>query len=274
MDKIGIIAGSGVLPVLIAKDASLRGYHVVALAIEDLADREIESYAHITHWINIGKFGKLIKTLHQHQIKHVIVAGKVPKSLPYKSKIMPDMRAIKFLFSLKSRSDQAILNAFAEELSSEGIEILETTLFSPELVTPEGLLTASPPVREELKDVEFGWRIAKEIGRLDIGQTVVVKGQAVMAVEAIEGTDEAILRGGSLAGEGAVVVKVCRPNQDMRLDVPTVGITTLDNMIKVKARVLAIEAGKSIIVNREDFIKKAELNGISVLGYKGDTALM
>ncbi len=269
METIGIIAGLGTLPLLVARDAAKQGYRVIAVAIENLAEGDIESCVHETHWINVGKLGRLIKILKQNDIKRVIVAGKVPKSLLYKSQITPDLRAIKLLFTLKDRSDDAILNAFAEELRGEGIEIIDTTSFSPELITPEGLLTPSPPVREEMRDVEFGWRIAKEIGRLDIGQTVVVKGQAVMAVEAIEGTDEAILRGGSLAGQGAVVVKISKPKQDMRLDVPTVGIMTLECMIKVKARLLALEAGRSIIVDREDFLRKAESAGISVLGYKG-----
>jgi DUF1009 family protein len=269
VETIGLIAGSGALPLIIARDVAQRHYRVVAIAIEDLAEPEIESYAHATYWINVGKLGRLINLLHQHQIKRVIVAGKVPKTLLYKSKITPDLRAIKLLFTVKGRSDEAILNAFKEELQGEGIEIIDTTAFSPEIVTPVGLLTSIPPTQQEMKDIEYGWFIAKEIGRLDIGQTVVVKGQAVMAVEAIEGTDEAILRGCSLAGEGAVVVKISRPNQDMRLDVPTVGMTTLENMIKGKARVLALEAARSIIVDKVEFIKRAESAGISVVGYSG-----
>ncbi len=269
METIGIIAGSGALPLIIAKDVAQRQYKVIAIAIENLADPEIESLAHATYWINVGKLGKLIKLLHQNEIKRVIVAGKVPKSLLYRSKITPDLRAIKLLFTVKGRSDETLLNAFREELQNEGIEIIDTTTFSPGLITPIGLLTSMPPSHQEMKDIEYGWFIAKEIGRLDIGQTVVVKAGAVMAVEAIEGTDEAILRGCSLAGQGAVVVKISRPNQDMRLDVPTVGLTTLENMIKGKARVLVLEAGKSIIVDKEDFINRAESAGISVLGYNG-----
>lgn len=269
MKKIGIIAGSGVLPVQIAKDAKNMGYEVFVIALENLSDTSIQDHDWKTFWINIGKIGKLISTLKDNEIKKVVIAGKVPKTLLYKSKITPDLRAIKILFSLKDRTDDAILNAFAKELKEEGIEIIETTTFSPNLLTPEGLLTSSPPVSEELKDVEFGWRIAKEIGRLDIGQTVVVKGLAVMAVEAIEGTDEAILRGGQLGGEGTVVVKVSKPQQDMRLDVPTIGLTTIESMMKVKARVLAIEAGKTIIVDRERVLKLADSATISILGYSG-----
>ncbi|MFQ3574214.1 MAG: UDP-2,3-diacylglucosamine diphosphatase LpxI [Thermodesulfovibrionales bacterium] len=269
MKKIGIIAGSGALPIQIAKDANCKGYEVFVLALENLADTSIQDNAHKTFWVNIGRLGKLIGILKDNGIKEVVIAGKVPKTLLYKSKITPDLRAIKLLFSIKDRTDDAILNAFANELKGEGIEIIDTTTFSPNIVTPEGLLTTNPPNAAELKDIEFGWKIAKEIGRLDIGQTVVVKGLAVMAVEAIEGTDEAIIRGGNLGGEGTVVVKVSKPQQDMRLDVPTVGMTTLESMIKVKARVLAVEAEKTIIVDRSNFLDKADTVGISVVGYKG-----
>ncbi len=196
------------------------------------------------------------------------MAGKVPKSLLFKSKVIPDLRAVKLLFSLKDKSDDSILLAIAKELEKDGIKLLNTADFSSSLMTPEGILTDERLSENEWKDIAFGWKIAKEIGRLDIGQTVVVKDQAVMAVEAIEGTDEAILRGGKLAGEGAVVVKVAKPKQDMRFDVPVVGMNTLKSMIEVNARVLAIEAGKSILLQRKKVIKEADEAGVSVVGYK------
>ncbi|MDI6727809.1 MAG: UDP-2,3-diacylglucosamine diphosphatase LpxI, partial [Thermodesulfovibrionales bacterium] len=213
-----------------------------------------------------GKLGELIDTLKKFDVKEAIMAGKVSKTLLYKSKLTPDMRAVKLLFSLKDKSDDSILNAITKELEKEGIHVIDTPTFSPHLLTPEGVLTDDPPTMDEWKDIEFGWRIAKEIGRLDIGQTVVVKGQAVMAVEAIEGTDEAILRGGKLSGEGAVVIKVSKPHQDMRLDVPVIGLDTLKSMVEVGARVIAVEAQRSMIVNREQLIKEAEESGISVVG--------
>ncbi len=266
--QIGIIAGAGELPEIIAKDAKERGYKVTTVAFENLASEELNRLSDEIKWLNVGKFGDLINTLKACNVKEAIMAGKVPKSLLYKSKVTPDMRAIKLLFSLKNKSDDAILNAIAGELEREGIHIVDTATFSPHLLTPEGVLTKTKVTNDEWKDVEFGWKIAKEIGRLDIGQTVVVKGQAVMAVEAIEGTDEAILRGGKWAGEGAVVIKVSKPHQDMRLDVPVIGLNTLKTMIKVKARVLAIEAQKSIIINRGKMIKEAESAGISIAGVK------
>ncbi len=264
--NIGIIAGTGDIPMIIARDARERGFRVISIALENLASHDLNRVSDEIKWINAGKLGELIDTLKKFDVKEAIMAGKVSKTLLYKSKLTPDMRAVKLLFSLKDKSDDSILNAITKELEKEGIHVIDTPTFSPHLLTPEGVLTDDPPTMDEWKDIEFGWRIAKEIGRLDIGQTVVVKGQAVMAVEAIEGTDEAILRGGKLSGEGAVVIKVSKPHQDMRLDVPVIGLDTLKSMVEVGARVIAVEAQRSMIVNREQLIKEAEESGISVVG--------
>lgn len=266
--NIGIIAGTGELPEIIAKDARERGIKVITMALENLASPELDKHSDEIRWINAGKLGTLIDTLKNFEVKEAIMAGKVPKSLLYKTKVTPDLRAAKLLFSLKDRSDDSILNAIAKELKKEGINIIDTMAFSPHLLTPEGILTEDPPTKDEWNDIEFGWKIAKEIGRLDIGQTVVIKGMAVMAVEAIEGTDEAILRGGVLSGEGAVVVKVSKPQQDMRLDVPVIGNETLKSMTAARARVLAVEAYKSIMLNREGFIREAKGSGITIVGIK------
>jgi DUF1009 family protein len=268
--QIGIIAGTGELPVIIAKDARERGYKVITVALENLASLEMDSVSDEIRWVNPGKFGELIDTLKKYQIKEAIMAGKVSKSLLYKSKLTPDLRAVKLLFSIKDKSDDAILTAITMELAGEGIEIMDTTKFSPHLLTPGGCLTRKKPDEEQWKDIEFGWKIAREIGKLDIGQTVVIKGKAVMAIEAIEGTDEAILRGGKWAGDGAVVVKVSKPQQDMRLDVPTIGLDTLKSMEKVNAKVLALEAHRSIIVGRETVIKEAESAGIVIIGISSE----
>ena len=196
------------------------------------------------------------------------MAGKVPKTLLYRGNITPDLRAVKLLFTLKDKSDDSILLAITKELERDGISLLNTTDFCPGMLTPEGVLTRGDITGDERKDIVFGWKVAKEMGRLDIGQTVVIKDRAVMAVEAIEGTDEAIKRGGSLSGEGAVVVKVSKPGQDMRFDVPVVGLSTLKAMVEVSARVLAVEAEKSILLQRESLVREAEEAGISVVGYK------
>lgn len=272
MKVLGVISGMGELPKIISHEAKSRGYRVVAIALEPIADRTVSNYADETRAVNVGKLGEIIDALKQAGARDVVMAGKVPKSLLYKSKITPDLRAIKLLFTLKDRSDDSILLAITKELEGEGLQVLNTTDFCSSLLAPEGILTEEGLSQEEWKDVRFGWGIAKEMGRLDIGQTVVVKNQAVMAVEAIEGTDEAIRRGGSYASEGAIVVKVSKPEQDMRFDVPVVGMNTLKAMIDVRARVLAIEAGKTILLQREQLLKEANEAGITVVGCSNNSA--
>jgi DUF1009 family protein len=264
--QIGIVAGAGRLPEIISADAKERGYRIVTVALEGLASIEMERLSDIIKWVNPGQLGLMLKTFKDNGVESVLMAGKVPKSLLAKSKITPDLRAVKMLFSLQSKSDDVILKAITSEIENDGMKVIDTASFSPHLLTPEGLLTKKAPSKDEEKDIQYGWKIAKEIGRLDIGQTVVVKSRAVMAIEAIEGTDEAILRGGEWAGEGAVVIKVSKPQQDMRLDVPVVGIDTLKAMTKVGAGVLALEAYKSIIVNRKEFLDMANRAKISVMG--------
>ncbi|MBI5632471.1 MAG: UDP-2,3-diacylglucosamine diphosphatase LpxI [Nitrospirae bacterium] len=266
MPKLGLIAGNGDLPKAIAEEARKKGYEIFAVGLEPLAEKDLSTVVDEIKWINVGKLGDIISSLKRSGAKEAVMAGKVPKSLLYKSKITPDIRAIKLLFSLKDRSDDSILVALAKELKKEGIVLLNTTDFTDSLLTPEGVLTKKNPTESEWKDIAFGWTIAKEIGRLDIGQTVVIKNQAVMAIEAIEGTDEAVKRGGALAGSGAVIIKVSKPQQDMRFDVPVVGPETLRSMIAINARVLAVESGKSIMLKKEDLIKDAEKADITIVG--------
>ncbi len=267
MKKLGLISGSGKLPFAIASEARAKGYTVVAIGLEPLADKALSSYVDEIKWINVGKFGEVIETLKKSDIKEAVMAGKVPKSLLYKSRISPDLRAVKLLLTLKDKSDDSILLAIAKELKKDGITLLNTTDFSAGLLTPEGVLTKAVPSGDEWKDIAFGWKIAKEIGRLDIGQTVVVKNLAVIAIEAIEGTDEAIKRGGELANGGAVVVKVSKPQQDLRFDVPVVGLSTLRAMMEGNARVLAVEATNSIILDMEKMIKESNKAGICIVGF-------
>jgi len=269
MKKLGLIAGKGDLPKVIAREAKAQGYTVIAIALDPLADKSLSSYVDEMKQVNVGKFGKIIDAMKQCGIKKAVMAGKVSKTLLYKSNITPDLKAVKLLFSLKDRSDDSIMLAITKELEKEGIQLVDITNFSNRLLTPEGVLTKKKPTKDEWKDITFGWRLAKEIGRLDIGQTIVVKNQAVMAVEAIEGTDEAIKRGGRLSGAGAVVVKVSKPNQDMRFDVPAVGLDTLHAMIEVDARVLSVESNKSIFLDRKKFIAESNEAGISIVGYAG-----
>jgi DUF1009 family protein len=269
---LGLIAGTGTLPCIIASEAKKRGFRVIVIALQPPADETLRPLADHFHKVHIGRFGEVIKTLRRSSVNEVVMAGKVPKTLLYQDKksLIPDVRALKILFSLKDRSDSAFMDAIRTEIEKEGMKLIKATSFIKDMMTTEGVLTKKQPKKSQWNDISYGWKIAKGIGSLDIGQTVVIKGTAVMAVEAIEGTDEAILRGGGLAGNDAVVVKVFKPKQDARLDVPVVGIDTLSTMKQAGAKVLALEAKKSIILDKDDFIKEADQAGIIVVGVTAD----
>ncbi|MCX7793047.1 MAG: UDP-2,3-diacylglucosamine diphosphatase LpxI [Thermodesulfovibrionales bacterium] len=268
MKKIGLIAGSGELPCLIAEEAKKQGYSVFTVALKELASHDIARCTDEIEWISVGKLGSIIDSLKKASVKEAVMAGKAPKELLYKSPVIPDLRAIKLLMSLKDRKDDTIMLAIVEELKKEGIHILNTTDFARSLLIKEGILTKRKPSKVQMADVEFGYRIAKEIGRLDIGQTVVIKDRAVMAVEAIEGTDRAIKRGGELAGGGAVVVKVSKPQQDLRFDVPVAGLHTIRSMKESGCTVLALEAERCLFIQKEEAVKEADNEGMIILGYK------
>lgn len=266
--KLGLIAGMGDLPKAIASEAQKMGYKVSAIALQPPADESLRPIADEFHKISIGRFGGLMALLKKQSITDLVFAGKVPKGLLYKNKtkIIPDLKALKILFSLTNRADDTIMKAIVREIEGLGIKIHNTTDFTKDLLVPEGVLTRRKPSQKELRDIEFGWNIAKKLGQLDIGQTVVIKDMAVMAVEAIEGTDETIMRGGELSKKAAVIIKVSKPHQDMRFDVPVAGIDTLSTMKKVGARVLALETGKCIIIDMQAFINKANKDGIVIVG--------
>mgnify|MGYP001569780285 CR=1 FL=1 len=266
---IGLISGLGELPKAIALDARGKGYNVICIALENLSG-DMGPFVDVLKWSNAGKVSGMIEFFKKNGVRDVVIAGKVPKTLLYKGGLKPDMRALKMLFSLKDKSDGSILSALSKELEKEDMRLLRVTDFSTGLLTPEGVLTKKSPSKKEAKDIEFGFRFAKAISGFHIGQTVVVKNGAIMAVEAIEGTDEAIKRGGELAGGGATVVKVSNPAQDMRFDVPVVGIETLDAMLEAGIAVLAAEAHKSIFLQRDEFISRADKSGIKVVGIKGE----
>ncbi|MBF0516487.1 MAG: UDP-2,3-diacylglucosamine diphosphatase LpxI [Nitrospirae bacterium] len=266
---LGLIAGMGYLPMAVAQEARHQGYRVFAVGLEPVVDEAaLRGYVDDLTLVNVAKLGTLIKTLKGAGLTEAVMAGKVPKSLLYKNKTMPDMRAVTFLLKLKDNNDDSILNALVEEFASEGITMRNITDFTSGMITPVGLLTKKGLSKDEQKDIDFGFPLAKEIGRLDIGQTIVIKGRAVMAVEAIEGTDMAIRRGGELAGSGAVVIKTSKPNQDKRFDYPAIGLDTIAAMKEVKARVLGLEAGNTLIVQKDAVIKEAQAAGISIIGVK------
>lgn len=265
MKKIGLIAGNGLFPLEFARAAKAQGMEVVVVAHEGETSQEIEKIADAVSWIKVGQLGKLIKVFKEHGISDVLMAGGIKKTRMF-SGALPDLRGATLLARMLHKKDDSILRAVAGELESEGITVRESTLFLDAILAPAGVFTKRKPSKEEWKDIEFGWQMAKEIGRLDVGQTVVVKDQVVLAVEAIEGTDEAVRRGGRLCREGAVVVKICKPAQDLRFDLPAAGTQTVRSMQEVKAACLAVEARKTIILEKDQVIREADAAGISIIG--------
>lgn len=270
--KVGLIAGSGQFPLLFAHAARQHGVSVVAVGFEGETDPMLSRYVAEYHPVKLGQLGKLIRVFQARGIRHAVMAGAINKTRIY-TRIRPDWRAVKFLNRLRNKKDDSILRALAEELESEGIRIEASTILLPSLLAPEGVLTRRKPNRREEADIEFGWHIAKAVGCLDIGQCLVVKNQAVLAIEGIDGTDATIMRGGALCREGAVVLKATKPIQDLRFDVPAVGLTTIETMKRVKARVLVVEAGKTLIFDRERMIDEADAAGITVMVQRGEDAL-
>jgi hypothetical protein len=264
LQKIGLIAGNGDFPVEFARAAKRQGLTVVAVAHEGETQPELAQWTDRIVWIKVGQLGKLIKAFQENGVRDVLMAGGIRKTRLF-SGGLPDLRGAALLARMLAKKDDSILRAVAAELESEGIVVRESTLYLDSLLAPPGVLTKRVPTKDEWKDISFGWQLAKEIGRLDIGQTVVVKDQAVLAVEAIEGTDEAIRRGGRLCGSGAVVVKVCKPQQDLRFDLPATGVRTVATMGEVKAACLAVEAGKTIVIQREAVIEQANAAGIAIV---------
>ena len=234
------------------------------MAHEGETDPALAQWVDAVFWIKVGQLGKLISIFKEQGVHDVLMAGGIKKTRLFDG-AMPDLRGLALLARMAYKKDDALLRAVAEELESEGITVRESTLYLDTLLALPGVLTKRKPTRDESKDISFGWQMAKEIGRLDIGQTVVVKDQAILAVEAIEGTDEAIKRGGRLCGEGAVVVKVCKPQQDPRFDLPAIGVGTVQTMSAVKATCLAVEAGKTIILDRENVVREADRAGIAIV---------
>jgi DUF1009 family protein len=265
--KLGLIAGNGKFPLIFAEQARKEGYSLVTVAHRGETAKEIEDLLEDVTWIYVGQLGKMIRTFLRAGITEAVMAGGIHK-VKFLENFRPDLRGAKFLARIKSKDDDALLRGVAEELESEGIKILNSTLCVPQIVAAEGVLTRRAPSAAEWEDVRFGFHVAKAIGRLGIGQTIVVKKQIVVAVEALEGTDAAIERGGKLAGSGFVVVKVSKPEQDLRFDVPAVGVATLRQLRETGGTVLAVEAGKTILLEKDLFLKQAEDFGISVVALR------
>lgn len=264
MKRIGLIAGSGQFPIIFSKTAQGNNLEVCAVAHVNETDPVLENHVDAIKWVKLGQLGAMIKFFRSHNVKDAVMAGAITKTNMF-SNAMPDLKALKVLATMKHTQDDGLLRSVAGVLETEGISVLAPTFLLPELLAEPGCWTKRKPSRSEMADVRFGWRIVKEIGRLDIGQTLVVRQGSVMAVEAIDGTDATIRRGGMLGKKHTVVIKASKPTQDLRFDMPAVGIKTIQTMSEVRASVLAVEAGRSLVFNKEKMVALAERRGIAIL---------
>lgn len=265
--RIGLIAGYGHFPLELAQALNEAGFEVHVVAAREETSKEIEALVASTCWLHVGQIGGMIKAFKKAGVDQVVMAGKVRKLHLFRN-FRPDLTAMKGLLRLKDRRDDSILNTIADLLAEAGLTLIDQTRYAGAMLAGEGLL-AGPAATKRMPDMRFGFTHAKAIAGLDIGQTIVVQDQAVLAVEAIEGTDEAITRGGSLGSGKAAVIKVAKPNQDLRFDVPAVGPDTLATMHASGCTLLAVEANKTLIIERQRFRELAVNYGISVYGYSG-----
>ncbi len=262
---IGIIAGGGQFPRLFIEAAHKEGRRVVVVAHKGETDEQVAAAADAVVWVKLGQLGRVISFLHKEGAGETVFLGSITKTQIFRD-VLPDFKALSLWNKIDRKQDDAILRAFAIALEKEGIKVLESTIYLRHLLFPAGILTKKKPSAAQRQDIVFGWQNARAIGKLDIGQCVVVRDCTVLAVEAIEGTDAAILRGGMLAKEKAVVVKVKKPGQDFRFDLPATGLTTIKTLQQVKGAVLAVEAGQSLLFDRERMIDEANKAGIVVVG--------
>ncbi|MBE0584793.1 MAG: UDP-2,3-diacylglucosamine diphosphatase LpxI [Desulfofustis sp.] len=264
-EPIGIIAGGGQFPLLFIEAARAAGRQVFVAAHRSETDEAVAEAADQACWVKLGQLGKIISFFKQQGVTEAVFLGTITKTRIFRD-VLPDLKGLTLWNKIDSRQDDAILRAVADALEREQIKVLESTLFLRHLLFPKGVLTRKKPSAGQRRDIEFGWRNARAIGELDIGQCVIVRDCSVMAVEAIEGTDAAILRGGALAREQAVVVKLRKPRQDFRFDLPATGVGTIESMRQVRAALLAVEAGQSLLFDRKQTIAAADAAGIVVVG--------
>ncbi len=279
VDKLGLIAGNGRFPFLLLEAARAHGLHVVVAAIKEETDPEMDARAAAdpgirVHWLSLGELSRLIETFHREGVSKAVMAGQVKHKQIFSS-IRPDWRLAKLLLSLRTRNTDMLLGAVAKVLGDEGIELISSTSYLEPLLAAPGTLTSRRPTEEEERDIAYGREVARAISAYDIGQTVVIASQACVAIEAMEGTDAAIERAGAilrtLEGEASTldraltVVKVAKPKQDMRFDVPVIGIKTIETMRQAHATCLALEAGRTLIFDRDKVLAAADSSGIAVV---------
>jgi hypothetical protein len=271
---LGLIAGSGRFPILVAREAKKLGLEIVALGIKGVTDPSLEPLVSRLHYFKLGQIAEPIKTFKTAGVQKVVMAGKV-QHVSLFGGVFPDLRAAKLLLSLKDKKTDTILKAVADEFEKDGLELISSTTYLSHLMAQNGPLTKRRMTGAEKKDAALGWKAAKALSGLDIGQSVVVKGGAVIAVEAMEGTDACILRASELAGSqgektSLVLVKVAKPRQDMRFDVPILGLDSLDVFRKASVTALALEAGATMIFDKEEFLSRAEKQNIAIEAFPAE----
>jgi len=264
-NRYGLIAGNGKFPFLVLEAARSQGVDMVVAAIKEEASPDIEQHARIVHWLSLGQLGKLIKTFKAEGVNHAIMAGQVKHKQIFSS-IIPDLKMIQLLASLATRNTDSLIGAVAKVLEDEGIHLMDSIAFLQPLLPEPGVLTRRAPTEEEKQDLEYGYTIARELGRLDLGQSVVVCERACVALEAMEGTDAIILRASSLVnGRPLRVVKLAKPRQDLRFDVPVIGLETIRNAQRCNVTAMSIEAKKTLMIDRDELLSAANSANIAIV---------
>ena len=265
MKRIALVAGRGKLPSIFARCARKKGAYVAGIAIRGITPPELESHVDKIHWFELTDTKKALETFRNENLKFIVMTGKIPKDIIYNKKLNLNKDVSNLFKNTMDSRDYSLIKAVASRLKKEGLVVMDSTAYLSDLLAKKGLIAGRMPTQKEWQDIKFGWKAAKRIAGMDIGQTVVIKKKLVVAVEAIEGTDAAIKRAGAVSGPGTVVVKVARPRQDMRFDVPTIGPETIDSLIDAGAAVLAIEARKTLVVDKDEITKKALSSNLSVI---------
>lgn len=263
--KYGLIAGNGQFPFLVVEGARRAGASLSVVAIKEETDPRIDEVADKVTWVGIGQLGKMIDFFKREGVGRAIMAGQV-KHVQIFSGSLPDVRMLKMLWNLPKRNTDALIGGVADEMAKEGIELIDSTFFIQDHLAPAGPLTKRTPNETEQDNIGYGLHIASEIARLDLGQTIVVRAKACVAIEAMEGTDATIRRAGELAKGKLTVVKVAKPDQDMRFDVPVVGVPTVETMIEAGATCLSVTAGKTLVFDRDAMVKLADKHKIAIVG--------
>jgi UDP-2,3-diacylglucosamine hydrolase len=264
-DPLGLIAGNGRFPFLVAQGARRAGRRVVAVAIKEEASPELAEEVDELHWVGLGQLGRCIDALREGGAREAVMAGQV-KHRQIFADIVPDLKLMGLLARLAFKNTDSLIGAVADALAREGIQLLPSTVFVQDQMATAGAMTRRAPSRAERQEIDYGRKVARTLAGMDLGQTAVVKDRAAVALEAMEGTDEVIGRAGRIAGPGTTVVKVAKPRQDMRFDIPVVGPGTLAAMKEARAAVLAVDSGKTLLLDKRAFLAEADLAGIAVWG--------